>query len=333
MGLTAMFMNELLKRRSVAVLLTVGALAQTAFAHETPTRADAMHWTWEPFVIIPLVLSAGLYLFGAWRMRARSRAAFSLGQATAFAAGLFSLAIALDSPIHLIGEQLFWVHMTQHEILMLVAAPLMVIGRPVVAFLWAFPQSLRERLGRAAKQRAFAAAWTFLTGAAAAWVIHAVALWAWHAPALFDAALESEPIHALQHICFLGSALLFWWTLINGRHGRLGYGAAIVYVFTTAAHNSILGALLTFARRPWYPSYAETAPLWSLTGLEDQQLGGLVMWVPAGVLLIVIGLALAVAWMGESQRRFEFTRTAELIRASNPEPASVSAAHGGSDAA
>ena len=152
-----------------------------------------------------------------------------------------------------------------------------------------------------------------LSSTAAAWMIHAVVLWIWHAPSLFEAALHSEWIHAAQHLCFLASALLFWWTLIHGRHGRLGYGAAVVYVFTTAAHNSVLGALLTFAPRAWYPTYAATTQAWSLTPIEDQQLGGLIMWIPAGTLLLVIGLALMAAWIGESQRRLQYTRLASLI--------------------
>jgi len=164
------------------------------------------------------------------------------------------------------------------------------------------------------KTKIWRGTWIAISSAGAAWVIHAVALWIWHAPSLFEAALHSEAIHAVQHLCFLGSALLFWWTLIHGRHGRLGYGAAVVYVFTTAAHNSILGALLTFAPRAWYPTYASTAQNWSLTPLQDQQLGGLIMWVPAGVVLLIVGLALFAAWLGESQRRFEYTRMAALMK-------------------
>ena len=172
-------------------------------------------------------------------------------------------------------------------------------------------------MARIPKSRAWTALWIPISSAAAAWIIHAVALWAWHAPTLFEAALHREWIHAVQHLCFLGSAVLFWWTLIHGRHGRLGYGAAVVYVFTTAAHNSILGALLTFAPRAWYPTYVSTAPAWSITPLQDQQLGGLIMWIPAGILLLAVGLALVAGWIAESQRRFEYTRMASLMRAAN----------------
>jgi cytochrome c oxidase assembly factor CtaG len=256
-------------------------------------------------------------MIGTFRMQRRSSVRISFWPMLSFIAGITSLIIALDSPIHLLGEQLFWVHMTQHELLMLVAAPLLVMGRPLVPFLWALPRRLRERIGRISKSRAWTAIWISISSAATAWIIHAVALWGWHAPALFEAALHQEWIHAVQHICFLASALLFWWTLIHGRHGRLGYGAAVVYVFTTAAHNSILGALLTFAPHVWYPSYVSTVSAWSLTPLQDQQLGGLIMWIPAGVLLLAVGLALLAGWIGESQRRFQYTRMAALMRVQN----------------
>jgi PQQ-dependent catabolism-associated beta-propeller protein len=115
--------------------------------------------------------------------------------------------------------------------------------------------------------------------------------------------LRSDLVHTLQHVCFLGSALLFWWALIHGPQGALGYGAAALYVFTTSIHSGILGALLTFAGRVIYPAYLESTASWGLSALEDQQLGGLIMWVPAGLVYIVAGLALCAGWLRESDRR------------------------------
>jgi cytochrome c oxidase assembly factor CtaG len=146
--------------------------------------------------------------------------------------------------------------------------------------------------------------------------LHAIALWLWHAPLLFAAAVENPFVHAAQHISFLGTALLFWWALLAGHGGRLGYGGAVLYVFTTAIHTSALGAWLTFSPKVWYAPYLATAPSWHLTALEDQQIGGLIMWVPAGTLLTIIGLTLLVKWLSESQRRWEYTRAAALIRMS-----------------
>jgi putative membrane protein len=151
--------------------------------------------------------------------------------------------------------------------------------------------------------------WTPLTTPAIAWILHAVILWAWHLPVLFQAPLRNGLVHTVQHLSFLGSALLFWWALVHGREGLMGYGAAVVYVFTTAVHTSILGALLTFSPTTWYPAYAATAPLWGLTLLEDQQIGGLIMWVPAGLVYIAAGLWLFTLWLRESERRVMATES------------------------
>jgi putative membrane protein len=138
----------------------------------------------------------------------------------------------------------------------------------------------------------------------------------WHVPWLFDKTLRNDWIHAAQHTTFLVSGLLFWWPLASSRP-TIGSGIGVAYVFTTGLHTSILGALLTFAQRPWYPSYLTTAPAWNLTALEDQQLGGLIMWIPAGTLLLIVALLLLVKWIKESQTRWQYTRMAELDRLSN----------------
>jgi cytochrome c2 len=130
-----------------------------------------------------------------------------------------------------------------------------------------------------------------------------VVLWIWHAPGLFQAALASEPVHALQHLSFLASALLFWWALIHGRQGQMGYGPAVLYLFTTSMHSGALGALLTFAPAPWYPAYGENAAAWGLTAVEDQQLAGLIMWVPAGAVYLLAGLGLFASCLRELERR------------------------------
>jgi putative membrane protein len=161
----------------------------------------------------------------------------------------------------------------------------------------------RRRLGRLERSERVQAVWHALTGPLQAWSIHAAVLWVWHAPGFFQATLESEFVHTLQHLSFLLSALLFWWALIHGHTGRREFGAAVLYLFTTAVHTSILGALLTFSSTLWYPAYLGTTGAWGLAPLEDQQLGGLIMWVPAGLVYIVAGLALFAGWLRESERR------------------------------
>jgi putative membrane protein len=104
-------------------------------------------------------------------------------------------------------------------------------------------------------------------------------------------------------LSFLGSALLFWWALVHGRQVLMGYGAAVLYMFTTSVQSGVLGALITFARKVWYPVYNETTRSWGMTPLEDQQLGDLIMWLPAATVYIIAGLALMAGWMRESERQ------------------------------
>ena len=229
-------------------------------------------------------------------------------QAIAFAGGWLALVAALLSPLDELAEQLFTAHMAQHELLMVVGAPLIALASPLVAMLWVLPRGGRRRAMRVMRGRRVSLFWAALTAPATVWLLHGLALWIWHMPALYDAALQSETVHAIQHLCFFGSASLFWWGIAHGRYGRAGYGVGVFYVFATAIHTGALGALLTFAPRVFYPLYAVRARHLHVNALEDQQLGGLLMWVPFGVVLVVAGLAMFLAWLGESERR---TRLAE----------------------
>lgn len=304
--------------RAGAVLLSAvftGHAGGSQIVGEIP-QIDLSSWSWPPSIAIPLFATGLIYCLGFLRMRRHaSRGVVPKPVPTmAFAAGWLALLLALDSPVHELSEQLFWVHMTQHEILVLIAAPLMVLSNAGNIFLWAMPRSWRASAGALFGNSRSGEIWSALTKPAVAWAIHAVALWGWHAPVLFNATLRSDAIHALQHSSFFFTALLFWWALVHRQHGT-NYGAAILYVFTTAVHTSALGALLTFASSAWYAPYFETTLAWHLTPLEDQQLGGLIMWVPAGTLLTVIGLLMIPKWLRTSQRRWELSRSADLLQA------------------
>jgi putative membrane protein len=263
------------------------------------------NWTWEPVTIVLLIVSAAVYVRGIrnlWRRAGRGEGVRAW-EAAAFGLGLGCLAVALLSPLAWLSDVLFSAHMTQHELLMLVAAPLMVFGRPLQAALWAFSPARRESAGRQLRRRGVLRTWHALTAPLTVFALHAVALWIWHVPALYGAALAHDGIHALQHFCFVVTAALFWWGMVNGRYGRIGYGAGVFYVFVTALHSSILGALMTIAPTVWYVEHERGAAAWHVDPLVDQQLAGLLMWIPSGVIFIVFGLALLAAWVGESERR------------------------------
>ncbi len=200
--------------------------------------------------------------------------------------------------------------MVQHEILMLISAPLLVLSRPLVTFLWALPFAWRRRLGQWAKRPPIKATWESVTNPFTAWWLHAAAIWIWHAPVLFQLTLRSDLAHSAQHLSFFLTGLLFWWAVFYA-HGRRAYGAAILYVFTTALHTGILGALLTFAPHVWYPAYGNSPQSWGFTPLEDQQIGGLIMWVPASLVYLAAGLALCASWLKASEALAESTSVAK----------------------
>jgi putative membrane protein len=262
-------------------------------------------WTLDPWIVVPIVTAAALYVTGVRRLWRASGAGRGIRQrdVACFGAGSAALVVALVSPLDALGGALFSAHMLQHVVLMLVAAPLLVLGRPVVAFVWALPAAWRAPLAATLRRPTPHAVWRTASHPFAAWLLHAAALWVWHAPALYEATLSSELVHFAQHACFFGTALLFWWAAVElGRRTQLRHGIGVIYLFTTAVHSSVLGALLTFSLVIWYPLYSPRAELWGLTPLEDQQLGGLVMWVPAGVIYVVATLVLVAAWLGAAER-------------------------------
>ena len=289
-----------------AVALLLLTLAAPAWAHAPDAGGHAREvlsaWSFEPWVVAPMIASLLLYVAGVVRLwhHAGVERGITRMQVACFAGGWVSLVLALNSPLDALGSRLFSAHMVQHEMLMLVAAPLMVLARPLAAWTWAFAPAQRRRLGHATQVRWWASAWGFITAPLAAWALHALALWLWHVPRLFEAALENEGVHALQHASFLVTALLFWWAVI-GRDPRVraGSGAAIAYLFTTMLHTSALGALLTLAPTPWYPDYAQAAASFGFDAVEDQQLGGLVMWVPGAAAYVIAALAIVARLLTE----------------------------------
>ena len=266
-----------------------------------------------PVILGLLALPAWLYLRGTRRLWRHAGVGHGLRrrEAAAFAVGWLLLAVAIVSPLHELGEVLFSAHMAQHELLMAAAAPLLVLGRPLVAALWSVPVPWRRAAGRWASGEPVRRTWQLLTRPSVAWTLHAVAIWGWHAPRLYDAALASEALHALQHATFLGTALVFWWALIHGPAARRSHGLAVLYLFTTALHTTALGAVLSLASRPLYPAYGSTGA-WGLSPLQDQQLAGLIMWVPGGLAYLVGALALMLAWLKESDRGIRRVEAAAL---------------------
>jgi cytochrome c oxidase assembly factor CtaG len=273
-------------------------------AHEADGWLAAAGWNLDPWLGFPLVLSLVLYASGIWRLW--RHAGISRGvqswQALCFLLGWTSLAAALFSPLYRLGEGLFVAHMIEHEILMIVAAPLVAMARPFGAMFWALPERSRATLGTLTRSIRSSSVWRVAGNAWFATALQALTLWVWHVPALYSAVLVSPAVHRLQHMSFFVSALLFWWTLIDPRARPSGYGTAVLCLFVTTLQSGFLGVLLTLSRRPWYARQGEFAVQYGLSPIEDQQLAGLVMWVPAGLAYTAAALVFAGMWIGSSSR-------------------------------
>jgi putative membrane protein len=275
-----------------ALVIALAPLGQ-AVAHggEAEGASDA---GWRVAVAMPLLLAGCAYARGlrrAWR-RAGPGRGVRRAEAFSFAAGLAVLALMLAVPLHAWARLRFTPHMLEHELLTVLAAPLLAAGRPGVPYLLALPLHWRRRLG---VWMANAGAWRFwrrLAHPGVTWALHGATLWLWHAPPLFEAALRSEAVHYLQHLTLLITALLFWASLLPRRADRKVRLVAVFSLFTTSMHSTLLGALLTLSPTVWYASYAGTARPGGLSALEDQQLAGLIMWVPAGLVYLAAALAL-----------------------------------------
>jgi putative membrane protein len=284
--------------RAVAVTLFLLGMPSDVLAHGTEAHGTAAAWTFDPWVVTPLIIAAVLYAVGSYTLL--GRAAVGRENRTwhlvAYCAGWLSLTLALVSPLHWLGEHLFTFHMIEHEIVMAISAPLLVVSRPVGTFLWSMPRRTRVVAGRFLRRPALTATWQLLSSGRNATLLHGVAIWAWHMPLLFDAAVASVVLHRLQHLSFLLTAILFWWSVFRSSET----GVAAWHLFVTMLHTSVLGALMALAPRVLYTAQTATALDWGVTPLEDQQLAGLIMWVPAGTIYAGAALALIAIWIRHS---------------------------------
>jgi putative membrane protein len=273
--------------------------ASPAQAHGWHAAADGER-LFEGLLVAILLVGALGYLRGLTRLwkKAGVGRGVRTAEAACFVVGWSALAASLLGPLDQMADRSFALHMTQHETLMVLAAPLIVLGRPLEVWNWGFVSAARRFMVRMQRSATLRRLFAWTVTSLGAWSLHATALWVWHIPFLFNTALEHPLLHILQHACFFGTALAYWWSVVGGRT-RTPTATSIASLFTTMLHTSALGALLTFAPSPWYTTGGAGA--FGLSALEDQQLGGLIMWVPGGLAYMVVGLAIIGRWLKRSQ--------------------------------
>ncbi len=264
-------------------------------------------WSLHPVPLLALFAAGWTYRRGA---SGRRRSSYSR-PAWCFAAALAVTAVALVSPLDALSGVLASAHMVQHVLLVLVAAPLLALSSPLTTVVRGAPLGIRRLVGPwQRRQRLLRQRLGVLDTPTAVWLLHVGAVWFWHASGPYEAALGSEPLHVLEHASFVITAFLFWRATIGPRRERrVSEGFAVLLVFGMALQSVFLSALLTFASSPWYSAYATTTAAWGLDPLSDQQLAGVIMWVPAGLVYLVAALALLVAWVrssdGDTRDRYD----------------------------
>ncbi|HEX8727664.1 MAG TPA: cytochrome c oxidase assembly protein [Ktedonobacterales bacterium] len=252
-------------------------------------------WTLDPVLLIGLALILGGYLYaiGPARRRWNLGEPATRAQITYFALGWVALALSLISPLDTLGDEyLFSAHMIQHMVIAVVAPPLLLLGIPR----WLAELPLRTDGAR------MAARW--LAHPIVAFGVFQADIWLWHAPALYDLTLASDAVHILEHLTFLIFGLMYWLPILSPTPliPRISRGFAVLYLFVGCQPMVALGALLTFAAHPLYTPYVDAPRVWGLSPLNDQQLGGLIMWLPTNIPYLIALSAAFFLWVGERDR-------------------------------
>ena len=271
-----------------------------------PGQPPAPHDLWSAWNLHPVLLGGLLLTARAyWRGQTSGpRRPIDTWRARCFTAALVALGLALLSPLDALSGALASAHMVQHLLLLLVAAPLLALSAPSSAILRGSPLALRRASGRWRRRLGLTHGnLGVLRHPAAVWLLSVGVIWFWHAAAPYDATLDNQLLHVLEHASFLVTAVLFWQVVVGVRGAaRVPGGLGVLLVFAMAMQSVFLAVLLTFARTPWYSGYAATTAPWGLDPLTDQRLAGVIMWIPAGGIYLVVALALLVAWIRATER-------------------------------
>ena len=253
-------------------------------------------WHTHPSVIAGLLALTVGYLLAVGPLRQRFGWAEEVNstKVIAFLAGVFVLFVALLSPLHELGDNyLFSAHMIQHLLLILVAPPLLLLGTPD----WLLRPLIRPRWIMATVQ--------FLTKPVVAFFLVNVIFAMWHVPALYDLTLESREAHVIEHLMFIVSGFILWLPILSPMPElpRSSYLIQTVYLFLQPTVPSLLGAIIAFSDRILYSGYAVAPRVWDLSPKSDQQLGGLIMWVPGGLAFLLTVVIVFLVWANQEEAK------------------------------
>ncbi len=256
-------------------------------------------WVLDAPSVAALVGIGALYLHGE-TLRRRQTGVNRRGRVAAFAAGWLVALLSVVSPVAGLAGDLLWVHMVQHLLMTVVAAPLLALGAPQATIRRALTPGARHALARLVRRASLRRRSWAPPPVMVAAAVHAAALWVWHAPALYDLAATNAAVHLLEHVVFVGTAVWFWSAVVaTTRRDRRQHALATLSLGGLIAQGGVLGALMTFAPRSVYAAYDGAR---GLTALQDQQMAGTLMWVPPGFIYAIVGIALFIRWFDLVER-------------------------------
>ncbi|MFN7138970.1 MAG: cytochrome c oxidase assembly protein [Limisphaerales bacterium] len=294
----------------VVSFLLLFAIPSSALAHAGPVDLEKsiwLKWNLDWHLLVSLSIAIVLFSSGVrtiWERNGRGRGIL-VRQTWTFALGMFALFVALVSPLDALSAELSSAHMVQHMILMNVAAPLLVMSSPALAFSWALPQKRRLQVSSLLHTfNSWRPQWYRLWQPVFLWLTYGLTLWVWHLPALYQAALRNQGVHELQHICFFVVSCVFWRVLLDPlKRLKLNRAWGIFYLFATSLHATLLGVFMALSPKVWYPDYEATVASWNFSAIEDQQLAGLIMWMPACAVYALVAAFLFATWLQEPEQQ------------------------------
>lgn len=263
------------------------------------SASQAIFHDWSPpiFLTTMLIVSAVVYTLGWFAIRRTRRAQFSSWRLVAFLLGLATIWIAIASPLDGFADALLSAHMVEHLLLMSIVPPFLLLGSPQVPLLRGLPRVLTTRLlGPLFRLKALRVVGRFLTKPIVAWITMNLFYLGWHVPSAYDFALEHEHWHDFEHICFLGSSILFWWPLIRPWPTSARYPGWYILPYLVGADivNTALSAFLAFCDRPVYSYYLRQPNPFGLAPLSDQVVGAVVMWVFGSMVFLIPAVFITV---------------------------------------
>jgi len=288
--------------------LPEGLVQAAVTAHGTipPGMPWWQAWSFDISLVIPVAIVGWFYLRGLRRWDQRSRQ-HPWWRTALFYGGLATYLLAMESPIDRLGEHHFSMHMIQHELVMMYAVPMILLGAPTTPLLRGMPGWLRHRVVRpVAGATAGRLAYRAITHPAVAILTLTSVVWAWHlVPGWWEASLADQKVHDLQHITFTAVAMLFWWNVIDPRplHSRIPHLPRLLYIFGGSLPKHILAAMITFAPTIFYPTYEDARRVMPIDPATDQQLAGLIMWVPSEAVTLGAMAVVFFMWLRVSERR------------------------------